>query len=45
MLPEDVKEIAPDVLRHRVLPTYEAAAEEVDSDALVERILARVAVP
>ena len=45
VLPEDVKEIAPDVLRHRVVPTYEAAAEEVDSDALVERILARVAVP
>jgi MoxR-like ATPase len=45
VLPEDVKEIAPDVLRHRVLPTYEAAAEEVDSDALVERILARVVVP
>jgi len=45
VIPEDVKEIAPDVLRHRVVPTYEAEAEEVSSDALVARILDRVAVP
>jgi MoxR-like ATPase len=45
VIPEDVKEIAPDVLRHRVIPTYEAEAEEVTAEDLVERILGRVEVP
>ena len=43
--PEDVKAIAPDVLRHRVLTTYEAEAEEVTSDAIVSRVLDTVAAP
>jgi MoxR-like ATPase len=43
--PDDVKAIAPDVLRHRVLTTYEAEAEEVTSDAIVERILAHIESP
>jgi MoxR-like ATPase len=43
--PEDVKAIAPDVLRHRILTTYEAEAEEVTSDAIVTRILDAVAAP
>jgi MoxR-like ATPase len=43
--PEDVKAIAPDVLRHRVLTTYEAEAEEVTSDAIVTRVLDTVAAP
>jgi MoxR-like ATPase len=43
--PEDVKELAPDVLRHRVVPTYEAEAEEVTADDVVARILDRVEVP
>ena len=43
--PEDVKAIAPDVLRHRVLTTYEAEAEEVTSDAIVARVLDTVAAP
>ena len=43
--PDDVKAIAPDVLRHRVLTTYEAEAEEVTSDAIVTRILAAVPAP
>jgi MoxR-like ATPase len=38
-LPEDVKAIAPDVLRHRIMPTYEAEADGVDADTLVRRIL------
>ncbi len=38
-LPEDVKAIGPDVLRHRIMPTYEAEADGVDADALVRRIL------
>jgi MoxR-like ATPase len=43
--PDDVKAIAPDVLRHRVLTTYEAEAEEVTSDDLVQRVLARIESP
>lgn len=45
VVPEDVKEIARDVLRHRILLTYEAEAENVTSDAIVDRILERVEVP
>ncbi len=43
--PQDVKRIAPDVLRHRVLVTYEAEAEELDSDDLITRILDQLPVP
>jgi MoxR-like ATPase len=43
--PDDVKAIAPDVLRHRVVLTFEAEAEEVTSDDLVRRVLARVPAP
>ncbi len=43
--PDDVKAIAPDVLRHRVLTTYEAEAEEVTSDDVVQRILAKIETP
>jgi MoxR-like ATPase len=43
--PDDVKAIAPDVLRHRVLTTYEAEAEEVTSDDIVKRILETVEAP
>jgi MoxR-like ATPase len=43
--PDDVKAIAPDVLRHRVLTTYEAEAEEVTSDELVSRILGKIEAP
>ena len=45
VIPEDVKEVAPDVLRHRVIPTYEAEAEEVSPETLVARLLERVEVP
>ena len=45
MIPEDVKEIAKDVLRHRILLTYEAEAENVTTDTVVERILERIEVP
>mgnify|MGYP001041862995 CR=1 FL=1 len=45
VIPEDVKEIALDVLRHRIVPTYEAEAEEVSTDELVTRLLDRVPVP
>ena len=43
--PDDVKALAPDVLRHRVLLTYEAQAEGLTPDAVVASILAAVAVP
>jgi MoxR-like ATPase len=43
--PDDVKAIAPDVLRHRVLTTYEAEAEEVTSDDIVTRVLAKIESP
>ncbi len=45
VIPEDVKEVAPDVLRHRIIPTYEAEAEEITPDELVRRLLDRVEVP
>ena len=45
VIPEDVKEVAADVLRHRVIPTYEAEAEEVSPETLVARLLERVEVP
>ncbi len=43
--PDDVKAIAPDVLRHRILTTYEAEAENVSSDDIVTRILDTVEAP
>jgi len=43
--PEDVKAIAMDVLRHRVIITYEAEAEELTSEDIVQRILDSVEVP
>ena len=43
--PQDVKSIAPDVLRHRVILTYEAEAEEKSSEDIIEQILANVPVP
>ena len=43
--PEDVRSIGPDVLRHRVLLTYEAEAEEVSADDIVDRVLGSVEVP
>ncbi len=43
--PDDVKAVARDVLRHRVIITYEAEAEELTSDDIVARILEGVAVP
>jgi len=43
--PEDIKQIAPDVLRHRIVISYEAEAEEVTSADIVQRILDHVEVP
>ncbi len=43
--PQDVKEVVHDVLRHRILLTYEAEAENVTADQIIDRILSEVPVP
>ena len=45
VVPEDVKAVARDVLRHRVITSYEAEAEELTSDDLVSRVIETVPVP
>jgi len=45
VLPEDITDLVPDVLRHRVVPSYEALAEGVSVEALIERILQKVPPP
>ena len=45
MTPEDVKGVALEVLRHRVLLTYEAEAEGFDSDAVVREVLNNTPTP
>jgi MoxR-like ATPase len=43
--PQDVKSMAPDVLRHRILLSYEAEAEEKSTDDLIKVLLERIEVP
>lgn len=45
VIPEDVRAVCPDVLRHRVAVTYEAEAEEITSEQIVQEILNHVEVP
>ena len=45
VVPDDIKEVAYDVLRHRILLTYEAEAEEVTSDDLLKKIVEGIEVP
>jgi MoxR-like ATPase len=45
VLPSDVTELAPDVLRHRIVPSFAALAEEVSADMILDRIVPAVAVP
>ncbi|HET8774360.1 MAG TPA: MoxR family ATPase [Thermoanaerobaculia bacterium] len=45
VVPEDVKAVAHDVLRHRLVLSYEAAAESMTADRIVDQILGAVAVP
>jgi MoxR-like ATPase len=45
VLPDDVKAVAPSVLRHRILPSYEAESEDLTSDDLVDLLLGAVPVP
>jgi len=43
--PQDVKDLVPDIFRHRILLSYEAEAENVNTDEIIQRILKRVIVP
>jgi len=45
VIPEDVKRIAKDVLRHRIILTYEALAEDITTDKIITSILEKVPVP
>jgi len=45
VVPEDIQLIAPDVLRHRIILSFEAEAEGKTADSCIDEILARVAVP
>lgn len=43
--PDDILEIAPDVLRHRILPSFEAKANEVDTEELIAGLLENIPIP
>ena len=45
VIPDDIKSIAHDVLRHRIILTFEAEAEGNTSDALIDKILEKVRAP
>jgi len=45
VIPEDIKLIGPDVLRHRIILTYEAEAEEITTDDIVKKVFEHVKVP
>lgn len=45
VVPQDVKDMAADVMRHRIIVTYEAEAEGIDSEFIIEKTLGKVAVP
>ncbi|MDH5340721.1 MAG: MoxR family ATPase, partial [Rubrivivax sp.] len=44
-LPEDMVDLVPDVLRHRLVPSYEALAEGLSADDLVQRVMKKIPVP
>lgn len=45
VIPEDVRSICSDVLRHRIAVTYEAEAEDITSETIISKILNRIEVP
>lgn len=45
VVPQDIKSIAPDILRHRIILTYEAEAEEKTTEDIIKRILEEIEVP
>ena len=45
VLPEDVVDLVPDVLRHRLVLSYEALAENITADAIVQKVLKKLPAP
>ncbi len=45
VLPEDIKHIGPDVLRHRIILSYEAEAQAMSSDDIIKQVFSKVAIP
>jgi MoxR-like ATPase len=45
VIPQDVKSIAPDILRHRILLSYEAEAEDIKADDIIRELLEQIEVP
>ena len=45
VIPDDVKAVAPDILRHRIILTYEAEAEEITGDQVIQQILRTIPSP
>jgi MoxR-like ATPase len=43
--PQDVKDIGPDILRHRIITSYEAEADEITSDYIISELFSRIEVP
>ncbi|MCK4235381.1 ATPase, partial [candidate division WOR-3 bacterium] len=45
VIPEDIKSIGYDILRHRIIPTYEAEAEDLTTDDIIRKIFDEIEVP
>ena len=45
VIPDDIKRIAADVLRHRIVVSFEAEAEDISSDHIIQQVLNRVNIP
>ncbi len=45
VLPEDIQQLAPAVLRHRLIPSYQALADNLDNDTLIARLLDAIPCP
>ena len=45
VVPQDIKDVAFDVLRHRIIVTYEAEAENISSEDVISKVLNKIAVP
>jgi MoxR-like ATPase len=45
VLPEDVKSITADILRHRIIPSYEAQAEDMSADTIINQLLDTLRTP
>ena len=43
--PEDIKSVGPDVLRHRIILTYEAEAEEISTEDIIRKLFEQIEVP